>query len=77
MLDEKNENYQIQYSNSTKTESSSAARAKSANTTANAHQYSAHYTGSSSNATEDGTRPRRHHEMSALDRLKLIQQNFK
>lgn len=43
-----------------------------------AHQYSAHYTGSAQTTQKDDNgRPRRHHEMSALDRLKLIQSNFR
>ena len=61
-------------SKSESTTNSTASRAKSANT-GGQHQYSAHYTGSS--ATDDSSKPRRPQDMSALDRLKLIQSNFK
>lgn len=51
------------------------SRAKSASNSQVSHQYSAHYTGGA--AADEGTRQRKPQEMSALDRLKLIQTNFK
>jgi hypothetical protein len=67
LLDKKSE--QSNLSNST------ASRTKSATTQQQPLKYSAHYTGGG--AQDDSKPQRRAQDMSALDRLKLIQSNFK